>query len=72
MASPPHATTLWLPLVDFWLFDDDRLVLFGHFAGDGQWFGNEQIEDAGWLPGDARHSNRPGSWELRTLNTTLP
>ncbi|MFE9323651.1 DUF6879 family protein [Nocardia sp. NPDC052278] len=21
--------------------------MFNHFAGDGQWFGNQQIEDAG-------------------------
>lgn len=42
---PRHrAAELSLPAVDFWLLDD-RIALFNHFAGDGQWFGNEQTED---------------------------
>lgn len=42
---PRHdAKALSVPPVDFWLFDDS-LVLFNHFAGDGQWLGNEQTDN---------------------------
>ncbi|MET8874204.1 DUF6879 family protein [Nocardia sp. NPDC004604] len=61
-----HATTLSLPPVDFWLFDD-RLVLFNHFAGDGQWFGNEQTDDAAVV---ARcRAAFESVWELGTPHT---
>jgi hypothetical protein len=36
------AARLALPGADFWLFDE-RLVVFNHFNGDGDWLGNELI-----------------------------
>ncbi len=39
-----QASTLALPGNDFWVFDD-RLVRFGHFAGDGAYLGQELIDD---------------------------
>ncbi|MFJ3927940.1 DUF6879 family protein [Streptomyces sp. NPDC090022] len=38
------ATDLALPGTDFWLFDD-RLIRFGHFAGDGAVIGHEMNDD---------------------------
>ncbi|GAA2664526.1 MULTISPECIES: DUF6879 family protein [Actinosynnema] len=38
-----EASDLALPGNDFWLFDD-RLVRFGHFAGDGTYLGDEITE----------------------------
>lgn len=38
------ASDLALPGNDFWVFDD-RLVRFGHFAGDGEFLDNEFSED---------------------------
>ncbi|WP_328300050.1 hypothetical protein OG389_21235 [Streptomyces sp. NBC_00435] len=40
----PEAATLALPGADFWLFDD-RLIRFGHFAGDGAFVGHELNDD---------------------------
>ncbi|MFC8899865.1 DUF6879 family protein [Streptomyces cinereoruber] len=40
----PEAATLALPGADFWLFDD-RLIRFGHFAGDGTYVGDELNDD---------------------------
>lgn len=40
----PEAATLALPGADFWLFDD-RLIRFGHFAGDGTYTGDELNDD---------------------------
>jgi hypothetical protein len=39
-----RASDLALPGNDFWVFDD-RLVRFGHFAGDGTVIGHEMSED---------------------------
>lgn len=39
-----RASDLMLPGNDYWVFDD-RLVRFGHFAGDGTYLGQELIED---------------------------
>ncbi|MBF6062994.1 hypothetical protein IU500_12540 [Nocardia terpenica] len=42
---PRHrATGLEVVPVDFWLFDD-RKVVFNHFSGSGEWIGNEVTED---------------------------
>jgi hypothetical protein len=42
---PRHtAPGLLVPLCDFWVFDD-RLVRFGHFAGDGTFLRNELADD---------------------------
>ncbi|MFJ9692707.1 DUF6879 family protein [Kitasatospora sp. NPDC101183] len=38
------ASTLALPGNDFWLIDG-RLVVWGHFAGNGDWLENEATED---------------------------
>ncbi len=38
------APGLLVPLCDFWVFDD-RLVRFGHFAGDGTFLRNELADD---------------------------
>ncbi|MGA5216616.1 DUF6879 family protein [Streptomyces cinereoruber] len=40
----PEAATLALPGADFWLFDD-RLIRFGHFAGDGEFVSHELNDD---------------------------
>ena len=40
-----RASDLMLPGNDFWLFDD-KLVRFGHFAGDGTYLGQEIVADA--------------------------
>ncbi|MCM1946403.1 hypothetical protein NC315_13590 [Streptomyces sp. G2] len=40
----PEAATLALPGADFWLFDD-RLIRFGHFAGDGAFVSHDLNED---------------------------
>lgn len=42
--SRRNASDLALPGNDFWVFDD-RLVRFGHFAGDGTYLGQEISED---------------------------
>lgn len=42
--SRPEAATLALPGADLWLFDD-RLIRFGHFAGDGSFVGHELNND---------------------------
>jgi hypothetical protein len=39
-----RATDLALPGNDFWLLDDET-VLVNHFSGDGDWTGNELIAD---------------------------
>ncbi len=39
-----RASDLALPGNDFWVFDD-RLVRFGHFAGDGTGIGHEMSHD---------------------------
>jgi hypothetical protein len=39
------ASDLALPGNDFWVFDD-RLVRFGHFAGDGDYLGQEIVEES--------------------------
>ncbi|MEU6034693.1 DUF6879 family protein [Actinomadura sp. NPDC047616] len=39
-----RASDLALPGNDFWVFDD-RLVRFGHFAGDGAYLGQEIVDD---------------------------
>ena len=39
-----RASALCLPGNDFWLFDD-RLVRFGHFAGDGEFLDHELSEE---------------------------
>jgi hypothetical protein len=39
-----RASDLCLPGNDFWLFDD-RLVRFGHFAGDGEFLDHELSDD---------------------------
>jgi hypothetical protein len=39
-----RASDLALPGNDFWVFDD-RLVRFGHFAGDGTGIGHEMSDD---------------------------
>jgi hypothetical protein len=39
-----NAPGLLVPLADFWVFDD-RLVRFGHFAGDGEFLEHELIDD---------------------------
>lgn len=39
-----HASDLCLPGNDFWVFDD-RLVRFGHFAGDGEFLEHELADD---------------------------
>lgn len=39
-----HASDLTLPGNDCWVLDD-RLVIFGHFAGDGTLLGNELVEE---------------------------
>jgi hypothetical protein len=39
-----HASALCLPGNDFWVFDD-RLVRFGHFAGDGEFIDHELSAD---------------------------
>lgn len=39
-----RASDLCLPGNDFWLFDD-RLVLLHHFAGDGEFLGDELSDD---------------------------
>jgi hypothetical protein len=41
-----HASDLCLPGNDFWVFDD-RLVRFGHFAGDGEFLEHELADDPG-------------------------
>ncbi len=38
------AATLLLPGADLWIFDD-RLIRFGHFAGDGSSVGQELCDD---------------------------
>lgn len=41
---PRHkASGLAVPPVDFWLFDDQ--IVFNHFAGNGEWAGNEVTAD---------------------------
>lgn len=40
-----RASDLALPGNDFWIFDD-RLVRFGHFAGDGEYIDDELTEDS--------------------------
>jgi hypothetical protein len=37
------ATRLTAPPVDFWLFDEQ--IVFNHFAGNGEWVGNEITDD---------------------------
>jgi hypothetical protein len=39
-----RASDLCLPGNDFWLFDD-RLIRFGHFAGDGEFLDHEMSSD---------------------------
>ena len=39
-----RASDLCLPGNDFWVFDD-RLVRFGHFAGDGEFLEHELADD---------------------------
>jgi hypothetical protein len=39
-----HATDLALPGNDFWLIDDDTLLI-NHFSGEGDWTGNELLPD---------------------------
>lgn len=39
-----QASDLCLPGNDFWLFDD-QAVRFGHFAGDGEYLGDEAVVD---------------------------
>jgi len=40
------ATGIPLPGNDFWLFDD-QILLVNHFNGDGDWTGSEEVTDAG-------------------------
>jgi hypothetical protein len=40
------ATDIALPGNDFWLFDD-QTVLVNHFSGDGDWLDMELVEDVG-------------------------
>lgn len=40
-----QASDLRLPGNDFWVFDD-RAVRFGHFAGDGSYLGDEEVDDS--------------------------
>src|SRR5437868_12651009 len=39
-----QATGLALPGNDFWLFDDERLLI-NHFSGNGDWIDVERIDD---------------------------
>lgn len=39
-----HASAIALPGNDFWLFDD-RIVRFGYFDGDGNYVGDEVVEN---------------------------
>ncbi|MFC4065126.1 DUF6879 family protein [Actinoplanes subglobosus] len=41
-----QASGLALPGNDFWLFDD-RIVRFGYFAGNGDYVGEEVVDDPG-------------------------
>ncbi|WP_198653758.1 DUF6879 family protein [Actinocorallia populi] len=43
--SRSRAAGLLLPVVEGWVFDDDVIVL-NHFAGEGDWLGEERLEDA--------------------------
>jgi hypothetical protein len=40
----PRASSVALPGNDFWVFDD-RLIRFGHFAGDGEFLYHEMVDD---------------------------
>ncbi|GAB4584456.1 DUF6879 family protein [Nocardia sp. IFM 10818] len=61
---PRHkAAGIAVPPVDFWLFDDRRLVL-NHFSGNGAWVGNELIEDPDMVR--LYRSAFDAVWELTT------
>jgi uncharacterized protein DUF6879 len=45
-----RAAGLLLPAVEGWVFDD-QVVVVNHFTGDGDWLGEERIEDAGMAVG---------------------
>jgi hypothetical protein len=58
------AARLALPGADFWLFDQQR-VLLNHFTGDGDWIGNQLVADDPQLA-DLCSSAFEAVWELAT------
>jgi hypothetical protein len=62
-----QASDLALPGNDFWIFDD-RLVRFGHFAGDGSYLEQEVVKDpvVARLCSSAFESGRKGTSKGRS------